>query len=491
MLGAAFMPHQVLFVDDRYVALGFERNPQIDDRGLARFVVATSEDGTEWERSGDDFVIEATGAAIAHHEGLFTIVASSPAERESGTTLTTFTSADLDEWASRTESIIPESLDTGYIAAVWELVVNDRGALVSLGLGPPYFDPAPLFRELGHVPEDVCVWTVDVTYLEFRACGTDKKVRVELEDPYPPPNGFDSALYFAPPRGVFAPVSLPWPDGVRPSGAPSSLYKTDEGFGVTGSPTFESPDGTAWTAIETRGDDGPMMAARGNERVYRTMWTVQRFNGDDPEWGAGYRDGDGDWQPSEMDSLVFEDSSHMVYYSGLQAGPAGWAVVAARNDLGATPVEGVEREAGGPSDFTIEADGYVLSGHTPFGPARLVDETGALVRDWEWLEVMNPTWSGFTVLPGAVSLEDPETGEVIVTFTHRQWQAVHYPRSDLREASLLFSSNGREWDLIATRGEHLEVLAIGDDELLVREFFSIGQSWPNSVIFTLPLGPDS
>ena len=115
-----------------------------------------------------------------------------------------------------------------------------------------------------------------------------------------------------------------------------------------------------------------------------------------------------------------------------------------------------------------------------------MDPQGLLLHEWEQLEVANPAWSGFELDTSGVSWRDDTTDDVAVTFTLLQWSALLEPLG-LLEYDLLFSPDGRTWEILETFTTRPNVLAIGDDDIVVSEHISLQYTFVGTNVSSLPV----
>lgn len=260
-----------------------------------------------------------------------------------------------------------------------------------------------------------------------------------------------------------------WPE-FMPSVPQPTLYQTESGVGVASYQAFETTTGKDWEMVSVGLARNTIMASRGNERVYRVRNPVF-VSGPDGEGGAmtevqrptmAYSPDNGEtWQPIDLglDDLPRDE---VPYLHNLVAGEAGW--IAQMWRLGRGDIEGFSY---GDATFELSKDGYVLTGDLPFGEAELRDAAGEVVRSWDIFELRNPTWSGLEFDGLDIVVPDAETGQPIVTFTSNQWHAL-FGRDVPGWTDLYFSPNGTDWELLETSADFSQILAVGDNEIVVR-----------------------
>jgi len=485
--------------DGRYVALATEVDAEHDDlenlENLTHFVIESA-DGSTWTPTEAAPTFTARYATMTERDGTFVVVASEsvPASDDVAAAVTSrlviASSVDLTNWEQSNYSLPPGTLEAGQVLTLRAAVASDAGVLVA---GAAWDDFPSVIDELedrGYDPDELCELTGTTTRVTFRVCGTNDKIveRIEIEEQLTPP---EEVLLFVPTGEDLSAVDLP--DDGEPRRTPSaSIHSTQHGFGVSYSKVYESNDGKEWVEVDTRNDTGVMMAVRGDERVYRTWFPVGRFSDDDPLYGMAYRGpDDAEWQPIDLADLYDDPADTPRFFNSLRAGPAGWIVVGQRSPSAPDDV-GVERDGSGESDFVVTAaNGYELRGHYPVGPATLMDDDGEIVRAWEVFEAADPEWSGWRVDSAGVSLDDPDTGEAVVTFDAVQWSALQHPREAL-EYDLFFSSNGLDWQVLTTGSQMIgmpRVVAMAEDEILVQFGQVVGATYVNEVrVVPIPVG---
>lgn len=442
-----------------------------------------SADGREWIEAPTTFDTTARSAIMTEHSGSYHIVALRLAEAGDVTSpngnieLVHFISDDLVTWDEQVRALpeeLEEDVGTGGGLFLESVVAADSGLLLSLRSLPDFGDVQQAVAELGYGAENICDRAGSSRRATIRLCGTTERIVVDLPDGERVNGGTGHYLLFAAGDEPFESVGLPEQadEGVDFF----NIYPTETGFGVTAQGTFESDDGRTWSQVNTGRDVRAMMAVRGSERVFRTPHLVARSSADDPAIGMGYSPDDGaTWANIDLLQL-YGDTSVPVFYSQLTAGDAGWALVAQRR-IQVDDIDGLERDRGrGPSDFRLSADGYVLEGETPFGPAVLRDTSGEVVRRWSHLEVTNPRWSGFQVIDGDVTLLD--AGNPLVTFRSDQWGALVEPDTSF-EFDVIFSADGRDWSIVDTATSPSQIETITDSELVVTRFHGGHYSSPS------------
>lgn len=436
-----------------------------------RFVVVTSQDGSTWKQAGDGGTLEATSIEVAHHrDEVFLIsirlMAPLPGVDQRRFELATFRSTNLTDWQSTHQILDADLIAADSMPVVVGAVVADAGLLVQIGSrwAGPSAEFIGLLERRGLDPDGVCDLTYSGTEATFRVCGATEAIEVELElgQPLADPK---HTLLFARHDGSFEVV--PRPGGDRPAGPVDTIYSIPDGFGFSGSSAFRSTDGATWIKDDAAGDAGVMVAVRGTETVLAMPFGLQRFDTDDPITSFAYRRGDSDLQRIDLGSL-YEGATAPRWFNDLQVGQAGWTMVGQRSFGQAQFAEGVVRDRTGASDFTVTSDGYVLAGLYPFGPASLSDPDGVVIRTWDQFEATRPDQSGFTIDHHGVFLVNETSSEPTVVFTLAQWASLQDPL-DAVEYDLLFSPDGRSWQILQTSSPMPHVLAIGDDTVVVRQ----------------------
>ncbi len=484
----------VVFDGERYVGLASDGDYQPDWAGHASLAVATSADGDSWQRVVGSPIFTGNGVTLAEHGGRYVVVltrAVAPSQAPASEVtqeLVMATSDDLVEWREQREPLPAELVAQGETLRPVSVVVANAGVLIETQSVPAgLLDLDEQLEALGYDIDNLCDFVWESSTARFRECGTAEKIRVYLDTEFARSVPFEQHLFFAGTDGPLAEIQPPTEDYWRPRAGRPLIYATATGFGLQGPDNYESDDAQEWTLVQTRGEQGAMIAARGPDRVFRSSFPVARFGPDDPLWGMAFRSDEGEWEEIDLGVLYGAQPDAPRWFSGLQSGPAGWTMIAQRSPMSRPDVLGVYRDRTGASDFTMTStSGHVLTGSYPFGPATLVDAEGTALQSWQQLEVENPEWSGLRIDRSGVSVLDNVTGEAIVTFTLRQWSALVEPLG-LLEYDLLFSADGRNWEMLETYLTLPRVLAIGDDELVVLSRYSLHYVFSDSEVRVVPL----
>ena len=457
-IDTSFSPSFVAAFDDAFVGLS-----PVDD-ARSQWWVVTSRTGSRWSPAQDAPVIEAESVLIGQHNGVVQIVGFGGSGLAGGSpTIDVFRSNDMQNWQRRSHAV-PDWMQLDVDSLTLTDVSFVRNSVVVLGVRSPMQQ---------HVDEVIATFGADRAVCEsygfdsrttVRVCGSSERLQFDRRAAEPFRRGY--VLFGLDESGVF-PVELPDPVGVNLVGFGRwrTLYQTQDGVGVADRRNFESLDGRSWTQRELAGPLGAMVAGRGDEQVYTMPFSVSRYGPEDPVKTAGYSaDGGATWVDVRLD-LVPDGAGAPPGFRDLSATAAGWAVVATRLSEEPPTIAGVEFDAEDPAAFSVTADGFVLRGRVPFGPAQLLDANGMIVRSWDHLETSNLAWSGIEQDGGDIVVLDEITGRRIVTLSAEQWSAAASGGRGL--STLLFSPDGVSWRPLRSSAAGLRILAMTDDAVLI------------------------
>jgi hypothetical protein len=467
----------------------------------ATWAVVWSGDGEAWELVEGAPTFIGRNVVLDERNGRFTVVLLKHIEREADETggsaeltevgsetwmtFTYATSNDLVTWQQI--DFVVASTDVGIELADTFLTsiasFPDRADGVVVGLRTFNRSLTLAFDELGLDQNNICQWQPEDDQLRARLCG-ESEFQLLPQIRFGSP---DARAVRIAPTGIEL-VELPISDPQQWRSLPLvSAFPTEDGVGLAGYRVYESTDGAVWHRLPADDRTGIMYAPRGSEAVYRTPLLARRFGPEDSVWGMGYTNDDGEsWQDIRISELVGEEPVATRYFSDLVASDGGWAFQASYEPDELLPLDERPEPGSGSTEFEFEADGFVLTGALPYGPAQLVDGEGAVVHQWDWFEPLRPEWNGLDVSFRGVAIP-LQSGEV-VTFPLGPFDSLNLEITldEERVYELLYSANGTDWSVLTRTDRPAQILDVAPDFVTVVYSSPIVASQPTHQVVRIP-----
>jgi len=490
-VGSSFVPLRVVYADGEFVSIG---------SGPSGTTVSRSVDGTDWSTTTVEGIPDNANAYMLTQadSGWVMIVEIDPAFDEADEVDRVSDGRDVERWLARSSDLVnwtitkfPDlKLDESESAWVNGMaVVGDRVGIV-MDVLPTQPPEIAILVDAGVIPEsglqDYCGFGVDeggpiVGYTCGFGDGQGPEEMLFRLDPGDPVYDEIEALYANPedhvqPSTILSgPLDGPFDVSMLPARAhPSSIVAVKDGFvvavsGRRSATVLTSPDGITWTPA------GELDEVNSFDSVVASGGRLLASSFSGPKTGSievrSSSDSGATWTSSPIETELIEA------YGTAVAGPAGFAIL----------IEGSQWSDIG---WDISKDGFTMALDITTGLVTLTGPGGEIIHDS--VSLVDAFTGGIDsvvrtegAFSGALVWLDPETGDDLVLIDESDMEAAeeeHLERMSSFESAfeeqswageIWFSADGLTWTFVETTetnkdNGHLEVSAVGDDEILVR-----------------------